>query len=171
MYSFNKYSENVRIMKKLKFVKLVLSVLVCLGAGFVGSFFTMQNLEPWYAGLNKPAFAPSGSVISVVWIILYVLMGVSLYFIVTKDLSRRDVRIAVGVFAVQLGLNALWSFLFFGLTSALYGLIGIVMLWVGIAITIYKFHKISKKAAYLLIPYIGWVTIALFLNYSIYVLN
>ncbi len=158
-------------MEVLKLVKLVLSVSVSLGAGFVGSFFTAQTVDTWYQGLTKPWFTPPGQLISVIWIVLYILMGISLFMILTKDLTEKTVKIAVGVFGVQLFLNALWSYLFFGLTSPLYGLIGIVSLWIALAATIYTFQRVSKKASYLLYPYIVWVTIALALNYSIYVMN
>lgn len=158
-------------MDALKTAKLVFSVLISLGAGFFGSIFTARTVDTWYAGLELPWFAPPGSVISVVWIALYVLMGIALYLVLTEDLSDKMVQAAVAVFGVQLFLNAIWSYLFFGLTSPLYGLVGIVALWIALAATIYTFHKVSRKASYLLYPYIIWVTIAMALNYSIYVMN
>ncbi len=153
------------------YVILAASIAVSMSAGLFGSFFTSQTVNTWYKGLTKPWFTPPGEIISVVWIILYILMGISLYIILTNDLKDKNVRLAVGLFGVQLFLNAMWSYLFFGLTSPLYGLIGIVFLWIALAATIYSFHIVSKKASYLLYPYIVWVTIALALNYSIYVMN
>ena len=158
-------------MEYLKTAKVVFSILVSLSAGFVGSIFTAQTVDTWYEGLAKPWFAPPGGLISVIWITLYILIGISLYLVLTKDLTQKAVKVALGVFGVQLFLNALWSYLFFGLTSPLYGLVGIVALWIAIAATIYTFRKVSRKASYLLYPYIVWVTIALALNYSIYVMN
>ncbi|MFP4116831.1 MAG: TspO/MBR family protein [Candidatus Aenigmatarchaeota archaeon] len=158
-------------MKYVKPLKLALSILISLSAGFIGSFFTAQTVDTWYAGLELPRFAPPGYIISVIWIVLYVLMGIALYLVLTKDISERNVQLAIGVFGVQLFLNAIWSYLFFGLTSPLYGLIGIIALWIAVASTIYTFQEVSKKASYLLYPYIIWVTIALILNYLIYVMN
>ncbi len=152
-------------------VKLVFSILVSLSAGFIGSVFTSQTVDTWYAGLVLPWFAPPGYVISIIWTLLYILIGIALYLVLMEDLSDKTVKIAVGVFGVQLFLNAAWSYLFFGLTSIVYGLVGIVALWITIAVTMYFFNRVSKKAMYLLIPYITWVTIATILNYSIYVLN
>ncbi len=151
--------------------KLGLSLLLSFSTGFIGSFFTSMTVDTWYRGLELPWFAPPGSVISAVWITLYVLIGISFYLVIKKGLSNKAVRLASGIFCVQLFLNAIWSYLFFGLTSPLYGLIGIVSLWIAIAATIYVFYQVSKRSAYLLIPYIAWVTIAMAINYSIYVLN
>lgn len=157
-------------MAKLKEAgKLVLSVIVCQLAGVLGSLFTMPAIPTWYASLNKPSFAPPGSVIGTVWLILYTLMGISLYLVWTA--KKKDEKKAIGVFGFQLFLNALWSFLFFGLKSPLYGLICILMMWVAILATIVTFYKIDKKAAYLLVPYLAWISIATLLNYLIWVLN
>jgi len=146
--------------------RLLLSVIICQLAGIIGSFFTAPAIPAWYATLNKPAFTPSGMVIGTVWLLLYTLMGISLYLVWQKGVSKKT-RPAFYAFGVQLALNALWSVLFFGLRSPLYGLIGIVALWVAILVTIIRFRKISKQAAWLLVPYIAWVTFAAFLNWSI----
>jgi tryptophan-rich sensory protein len=149
--------------------RLLLSIVVCQLAGIIGSLFTMPAIPSWYAALNKPAFTPSGMVIGTVWIVLYTLMGISLYLVWQKGVSRKT-KPALYAFGIQLALNALWSFLFFGLRSPLYGLIGIVALWFAILVTIITFRKISMQAAWLLVPYIAWVTFATFLNWSIFVL-
>ncbi len=98
-------------------------------------------------------------------------MGIALYLIWESGVERREVKIALGIFGVQFFFNVLWSFLFFGMQSPLLGLIDIVILWVLIAATIIAFYRVKKTAAYLLIPYICWVSIATALTYSIYVLN
>ncbi|HRY76398.1 MAG TPA: tryptophan-rich sensory protein, partial [Methanoregulaceae archaeon] len=85
--------------------------------------------------------------------------------------ERREVKVALGLFGVQFVFNILWSFLFFGMRSPLYGLIDIVILWVLIAATIVAFYRVRKAAAYLLIPYICWVSIATALTYNILILN
>jgi len=96
-------------------------------------------------------------------------MGISLYLILNKGL--KNVRMQVIVFGIQLVLNAVWSFLFFGLQSLLYGLVGIILLWISIVITIFSFFKVSRKASFLLIPYIAWVSFATIANYYLLILN
>ena len=90
---------------------------------------------------------------------------------VWADRKKKFRKPAFTFYGIQLGLNALWSILFFGLQSPLYAFIEIIFLWTAIAFTIYYFYKISKNAAYLLIPYILWVSFAAILNFSIYYLN
>jgi benzodiazapine receptor len=164
----------MRIMRRssvYQTVLLIISVAICLVAGVIGSFFTTPNIPTWYADLNKPWFTPPSWVFGPVWTILYILMGISLFLVLREGWERRDVQIGTAVFGIQLALNILWSYLFFGLRSPLYGLIGIVALWIAILATIVWFFRISRPAAILLIPYIAWVSIATALNYSIYVLN
>ena len=156
-------------MEKVNIKKLLISVITCLSAGIFGSIFTTTAVRDWYPTLAKPWFTPPNWVFSPVWITLYILMGISLYLVWEKGLQKN--KDAIGIFGVQLFLNALWSYLFFGLQSPLYGLIGILVLWFAIALTMYYFFKISKKAGLLLVPYIVWVTIATFLNYYILLLN
>lgn len=152
-----------------KWIKLISSVLICLAAGIIGSVFTMSSIPTWYESLKKPSFAPPNWLFGPVWTTLYILMGISLYLVLVKDL--KNVRMQVYIFGVQLTLNTLWSFLFFGLQSPLYGMIGIIILWFAILITILSFYRVSRKASMLLIPYIAWVSIASILNYYVLVLN
>ncbi len=158
-------------MEKPDIIKLSLSILLSLLAGAIGSFFTIDGVQNWYPALNKPWFTPPDWVFSPIWITLYILMGVSLFLVWRKGFEKKQVKKGVSVFAVQLVLNALWSILFFGLRSPLLGFIGISLLWIAIVANIYFFRKVSKKAAYLLVPYILWVSLALALNLSIYLLN
>jgi tryptophan-rich sensory protein len=98
-------------------------------------------------------------------------MGISAFLVWRKGLSNPKVAGALGVFAVQLVLNALWSFLFFGLQSPLAGMIEILFLLGFIILTAALFFKISNAAGILLIPYILWVSFATILNVAIYSLN
>jgi len=152
-------------------VKLAASILICLTAGLIGAVFTIDSVQTWYKTIEKPSYSPPNWVFGPVWTILYVLMGVSAYLIWVKGLEKKEVRTALMFFALQLILNALWSILFFGMRNPFYGLIEIVFLWAAIAITIQKFYKISRTAAYLQIPYICWVSYAAFLNYGIWRMN
>lgn len=150
--------------------KLLLAVFICQMAGVIGSFFTAASVSTWYADLAKPEFNPPGWLFGPVWLTLYTLMGISLY-LVWKRKEKQDVTPALLIFFAQLVLNAIWSIIFFGLQSPFYAFIIIVFLWVLIAGSIYFFYRISKTAAYLLIPYILWVSFAAVLNYFIWMLN
>jgi len=156
---------------KIDWTTLIIAIIVCQLAGIIGSAFTIPNIPTWYATLNKPDFAPPGSVIGAIWITLFTLMGIALYLIWTKGIKKENVKNAVTAFGVQLVLNAAWSFLFFGLRSPFYGLVGIMVMWIAIAYTMMKFWKVSKSATYLLVPYIAWVTFAGYLNFLIWQMN
>ncbi len=156
---------------KLNWAMLALFILLSLAAGAIGSIFTLNSIPTWYATLSKPSFAPPNWLFGPVWTTLYILMGISAYLIWEKGMKKKLVRNALLLFALQLILNALWSILFFGLRSPLYGLVCIALLWLSIALTIKLFYSIDKRAAYLLIPYILWVSFASILNYSIWMLN
>ncbi|KUG19187.1 MAG: tryptophan-rich sensory protein [Methanomicrobiaceae archaeon] len=150
---------------------LIAAVLISLSAGFIGSIFTEPAIPGWYAQLEKPPFTPPEWAFGPVWTTLYILMGISVFLIWRAGWQRRDVRYGIGLFGLQLAVNALWSYLFFGLQSPLLGLIDIVALWVLLLVTILWFARISRAAAALLVPYILWVTIATYLNAGIFLLN
>lgn len=159
------------MFQKINYFKLLASVLLCQFAGAVGSVFTASSLTDWYSLLEKPVFNPPSWVFFPVWTLLYTLMGISLYIVWEKGLNDRGVKIGLLIFGIQLVLNVLWSFLFFGLRSPYYGLIGIIFLWLTILMTIFQFRNISKAASYLLIPYLVWVSFAALLNYNLWTLN
>jgi tryptophan-rich sensory protein len=152
-------------------IKVIVSILLCLSAGGIGSAFTASSISEWYATLNKPSFSPPNWLFAPVWTLLYVLMGLAAALVWQKGLQNPQVRIALAVFLMQLILNMVWSFLFFGLRSPLYGLVDILFLWLMILVTIAQFSKVSIPAALLLIPYILWVTFASGLNLGIFLLN
>ena len=151
--------------------KLICSVSVCLLTGFVGSFSTMDSVRTWYADLSKPSFNPPGWVFGVVWPILYVMMGIAAFLIWSKGVGSRQTRVALGLFMFQLVLNGLWTPIFFGLHMMALALAEIILLWVAILATILAFRRISKPAAYILIPYILWVSFATVLNAALWHLN
>jgi len=154
-----------------KALKLIISILICQGAGVVGSLFTSPAISTWYATIQKPSFNPPNWIFAPVWTLLFLLMGISLYLMWEKGLENKKAKTAFFIFGVQLILNILWSILFFGLQSPLYAFIEIIILWLAILLTIISFYKISKPAAYLLLPYIIWVSFASVLNFSILILN
>jgi len=146
-------------------------IFLCLLVGFLGSLYTMPAIPGWYAGLSKPAFTPPSWVFGPVWTFLYILMGISLYIVWVRGLGARHVKPALSLFSIQLVLNFLWSYLFFGLRSPLAGLVCIALLWVELALTIVAFNRISRKAALLLVPYLLWVSFASLLNLFIWLMN
>lgn len=158
-------------MKPNHFFKLVAAIVVSELAGVIGSFFTVSAVPAWYAGLVKPALNPPSWVFGPAWTTLYALMGISAFLIWKNGWGRKDVRTALGVFGVQLFLNAIWSIIFFGIQSPGWALVDIAALWLAIVWTMLVFYKISKPAASILVPYLLWVSFASYLNYSILALN
>jgi benzodiazapine receptor len=152
-------------------IGIVVSVIVCELAGVIGSLFTTPSIPGWYAGLTKPPFNPPSWVFAPVWTILYALMGLAAYLVYEEGFKKREVKKALSVFAAQLLLNTLWSIVFFGAHMIFGAAVVIVVLWAMILATILLFRRISRAAAYLLVPYILWVSFAAVLNVSLYVLN
>lgn len=155
------------MLKKLP--KVILYILICEAVGLFGTVFTIDSIPTWYASLNKPFFSPPNSIFGPVWTTLYALMGVAWYLISSSKAKSKSS--ALNVFYIQLALNAVWSIIFFGLKSPELALIDIVLMLVFIFLTIKSFYKISKVAAFLLVPYILWVSFATMLNLSIVLLN
>lgn len=153
------------------FFKLVIAIAVSEAAGIIGStaLTTGGSSNTWYAGLVKPVLNPPAWVFGPVWTALYLLMGISLW-LVWKSNSK-DRKMAISLFVAQLALNAIWSPIFFGTHSVGNALAIIVLLWAAIILTILIFKKISKPAAWLLVPYLLWVSFATYLNYAIWALN
>jgi translocator protein len=159
-------------MKKGKhFIILALSILLVLFIGFLGSIFTSSSVSTWYQTLNKPFFNPPNWLFAPVWTLLYLMIGVSLYLVITtkakKDLKKKTYLI----FSIQLFLNLLWSFLFFQNQAIFLAFICIIFLLISIIINLLFAYKISKPSGLLLIPYLIWVGFASLLNLSIWILN
>ena len=152
-------------------VRLIASILIVFIAGTIGSIATLSQIPTWYAALVKPSWAPPNWLFGPVWTTLYILIGIALFLVWKEGINRKDVKLAISVFVVQLVLNVLWSVIFFGYNSLLGGLIVIIILWIAILANIIFFYRVSKSAGLLLVPYIVWVTIASYLNYSVYLLN
>ena len=167
-------------MKINNFLKLVIAIAVSEAAGVVGALFTTPAIQSgpstgsgqtWYATLVRPALNPPAWVFGPIWTTLFALMGIALFLIWRKGFDRKPAKIALGIFIGQLVLNTLWSIIFFGLHSPGAAFVEIIFLWLAILATIIAFAKISKPAAWLLVPYILWVTFAGYLNFMIWMLN
>ena len=155
-----------------KITRIAIAVIVCLTVGYSSSTVTKTGVETWYPTLIKPAFNPPNWVFMPVWTLLFVLMGIAAGLVWDKIKEQNiEVKKALGFFLIQLALNAIWSYLFFGLKNPMLALIEIALLWLMIYETYLKFIKINKIAGYLLIPYMVWVGFAAILNASIWWLN
>lgn len=158
-------------MTKSSLLKLALCIGGSQATGFIGSLFTVTGVNSWYRMLERPVLAPPNWVFGPVWTTLYTLMGISAFLVWEKRITRPGVKVALAVFVLQLGINALWSLLFFGLESIGLALIDIFVLLGMIVVTMLLFSRHSRLAAVLLIPYLLWVLFATYLTYSFWVLN
>ncbi|WP_055097312.1 TspO/MBR family protein [Flavobacterium aquidurense] len=155
-----------------KVVKIVIALIVCLMVGYSASVVTRPSVETWYPTIIKPVFNPPNWIFMPVWTLLYILMAVAAGLVWDKIKEQNEeVKKALGFFLIQLTLNAIWSYIFFGLKNPMLALIEIALLWLMIYETYLKFIKINKTAGYLLIPYMAWVAFAGILNASIWWLN
>lgn len=155
-----------------KSLKIAIAVIVCLAVGYGAGMATQSSIETWYPTLIKPFFNPPNWLFAPVWTLLYVMMGVSAGLVWSKmEVVPVLVKKALWVFAIQLILNALWSFLFFGMCNPFLAFIEILLLWLMIFETIKLFKPIDALASKLLIPYLLWVSFATLLNGSIWWLN
>ena len=153
-------------------IKLVVAVVLTVGIGSIGGIFTATEIQRWYLQLNKPSWNPPNWLFAPVWTTLYLLMGIALYLIWKAEPVAADTkRWAIIIFIAQFALNFLWSFIFFKQHQPGWAFVEIVVMWLAIFCTIIAFSKINTTAAWLLVPYISWVSFAAILNYSIWQLN
>jgi len=164
MKTFN----TLKVVKKINYPLLIFSIALCESAGIIGSLFTFSAISTWYAFLVKPSFSPPNYLFGPVWVILYLLMGISLYLIWQKGKKTFGL---VKLFLIHLVLNSLWSIIFFGFKNLGLAFVEILILWGIILVLAFKFYKVNKTAAYLLIPYQLWVSFATILNLSVWLLN
>lgn len=150
--------------------ELAISILIPLAVGSVSSLFTRNSMAA-FGQLDKPPLSPPGWLFPVVWFLLYVLMGIASYIIYQKGTDQEEVIQALRIYALQLVFNFFWSIFFFRFEWYLFAFFWLVALWILILFTILQFGKLSKAAAYLMIPYLIWVTFAGYLNLGIYLLN
>ena len=155
-----------------KITRILAVVVTCLVIGYFSGMVTRSSVTTWFPTLIKPSFNPPSWVFAPVWSILFVMMGVAAGLVWDRiEAEREAVKKALIFFAIQLGLNALWSYLFFGLRNPMLAGLEIIVLWLMIFETYIQFVKINKIAGYLLLPYLAWVSFAYVLNGSIWWLN
>ncbi len=152
----------------MRYGRLAVSLLIPQAVGWIGALYTVQAVTTWYPLLTKPPLTPPSWIFGPVWTALYLLMGISLYRVWRKGWRRTGAR---ELFVVQLGLNAIWSPVFFGMRQPGWALLVIALLVPAVALTIVAFARIDRVAAWLLVPYLAWISFATYLNAAIWVLN
>jgi tryptophan-rich sensory protein len=146
---------------------LLVFVVVPFGAALIGSLFPPDD---WYASLSKPSWNPPNWIFGPVWTALYLMMGVSAW-LVWRKVGFKGGAVPLAAWAIQLGLNAAWSWLFFGLHRPDLAFTEIVVLWLAIVATTVLFWRVNTGAGLLLTPYLAWVTFASVLNWTLWQLN
>lgn len=155
-----------------KITKILIVVVTCLCIGYFSGIITRESIQDWYPTLIKPGFNPPNWLFAPVWSMLYAMMGVAAGLVWHRmDTDRINVRKGLQFFAIQLALNFLWSYLFFGLHNPLLALAELAVLWLMIFETYIVFRKVDKIAGMLLLPYLAWVSFAGILNAAICWLN
>ena len=159
------------LQNKFQPIAFIVSLAITLTIGFTASLFTRPEIAGWYAGLQKPWFNPPPSVFAPVWTSLYVLIAIAAWLVWRRREKTVKFYTTVSLYAIQLLLNFLWSLVFFGMHQVLGALVVIIFLWISILLNCVLFDRYSKTAAWLMVPYLLWVTFAVFLNLFIYTLN
>ncbi|MCW3093202.1 MAG: tryptophan-rich sensory protein [Ferruginibacter sp.] len=152
-------------------MKLIVSILIPLLIGGVAGFFTSTGVNGWYADADKPPFNPPNWIFAPVWTILYIMMGLALWLVWKNSGKKLVKQTAIFLFSFQLALNFAWSFIFFYAHQPGWAFVEILLMWAIIMLTIIWFGKISPAAAWLMVPYIWWVSFAALLNFYIWKLN
>lgn len=162
----------ISVKEVKKFIYCILApLLIGYLSNILSTLICGVDMTTYYNTLIKPGFAPPGIIFPIVWTMLYILMGISSYIIMSHKKNEVKVKDAIFYYWLQLGLNFLWSILFFGLQLRLTALVDLTLLIVVVIIMIYKFYKIRPSAAYINIPYIIWLIYAFILNYFIWFIN
>lgn len=151
--------------------RILLAIVITVALGASSGLVTNTSLDTWYTTLNKPSWNPPNAVFGPVWTILYILMGLAAGLVWNVGPERSDVRRALAIYVLQLGLNVLWTLLFFGLRSPIAALVDILMLLGAIIWCMQVFGALRPAAGRLLLPYLAWVLFASVLNTAIVALN
>jgi tryptophan-rich sensory protein len=155
----------------MDWLKLIIAFILCQGAGAIGAIFTARSVKTWYKTLTKPPLNPPSWIFGPVWTILYTLMAFAFTLIWQLPAETPGKGLATGLFVSQLIVNSAWSFFFFGIKRLWWAFGELVLMWILIVATILNFAALDQTAAWLLIPYLGWVTFAGYLNFSYARLN
>lgn len=158
-------------MKSYSSRALIIAILICESIGIISGLIANTGINPWFDTLHKPLWNPPAFLFAPVWTLLYLLMGISLWLIWKSNTPSPQKNNAIILFSLQLFFNFWWSIIFFKFQSPGFALVDIILMLNLILFTILSFSKISKLAAWLLVPYIVWVSFATILNFTIWILN
>ncbi|MBQ2661275.1 MAG: tryptophan-rich sensory protein [Clostridia bacterium] len=154
--------------KEINWKALIISLLISLGVGTLSAILNKDAFMA-YTEFEKPFLSPPSIVFPIVWTILYFLMAISAYMIYESD--HADKKIALAIYGIQLLVNFVWPFIFFGGQYFLFAFIWLLLLIVATASMIFVFYRINKKAGLLQLPYLLWLLFAAYLNFGVYLLN
>ncbi|TBW29929.1 TspO/MBR family protein [Gramella sp. KN1008] len=158
-------------MTKKLFIRSSVAVMICLIFGFMGTLATQTGVAEWYPTLTKPRFTIHEDIVSAIWIVLYIFMGMAAGIVWSKGFYHKWVKTALYHFGFQLFLNGFWFLLFFALEKPFIALLDLVVLFIMILFTIKWFRIVNVIAAYLLVPYAVWVLLTILFNFEIWRLN
>lgn len=165
-------------MKKISWVwRLAASLALTTFAASLGSLATSSSIYTWYASINKPTFNPPNWLFGPVWTVLFIMMAIAFFLVWNqgaekkKDKNKDYRKSALLFFSIQLAANVLWSFVFFFFQNPGMAFLEIMVLWLTIILVIYYFENLNRLAAWLMIPYLFWVSFAAFLNFVIWQMN
>lgn len=155
---------------KMNWKLLIICIAIPLAVGTASALLTGGGMSV-FESVNKPSLSPPSWLFPIVWTVLYTLMGISSYLILTSGADRDKIQNAISIYAYQLTVNFLWPTFFFNFQWFLFSFLWLVLLFFLVAIMIREFYQISKLAAYLNIPYLMWLAFAGYLNFTIWWLN
>ena len=158
------------VTSNIKWKSLLINIAIPLAIGGIASLIVNNGFEK-YSEVTKPALSPPPWIFPVVWTILYTLMGISSYLILTSEKDKKEIQKALTVYAYQLVVNFLWPTFFFNFGWYLFAFVWLVLLWVLVFLMVRQFHRVDKLAALLQIPSLIWLTFAAYLNFGVWVLN
>ena len=156
----------MKLNKRLFFICMAIPLIV----GGAAALLTQNSME-MFSTVEQPPLAPPGWLFPVVWTILYALMGISSYFVITSDGEWEEIAKAMQLYAYQLVVNFLWPTFFFNFGWYFFSLLWLVLLWILVFFMIRKFYSLSKIAGIMNLPYLLWLTFAAYLNAGIWWLN
>jgi translocator protein len=166
----NKFYRMLNMNTARDIFALIIALVCCYAAAGIGSLFTTPAIPGWYAGLQKPSWNPPNWVFGPVWTLLFTLMAIAAW-LVWRRIGTTSISIPLVLFAIQLVLNVLWSYIFFGRHLPGSALIEIILLWLAILTTLISFWRVAPLAGGLLLPYLLWVSYAISLNAGVWRLN
>ena len=155
-------------MLKNKFISFILFFIITYSASFIGGMATISFKEPWYSELIKSNYNPPDWIFAPVWTTLYLMMTLAIWFFWHS--KKRDMN-TIYIYFIHIVFNTTWSIVFFGLHQILFALIVLLILIFLIVILIIRFKRVNLVSYYLMIPYLLWTLYALFLNFSLLILN